>query len=95
MTVPAAASSTSAGDPVDNGLRALLDEVLNLGGRAAAFTADTALLGALPELDSMAVVKLITAIQERFAIEIEDDELDGSVFASLGALAAFVRGKLG
>lgn len=72
----------------------VLDEVLSLGGRAAAFTRDTPLLGALPELDSMAVVSLITTIEERFGIMVDDDDIDGRTFASVGALADFVTAKL-
>jgi acyl carrier protein len=73
---------------------AVLDEVLSLKGRASGFSLNTPLLGALPELDSMAVVALITTLEERFGFIVEDDEIDGSVFASLATLIAFVRGKL-
>lgn len=69
----------------------MLDEVLSLKGRALAFDADTALLGSIPELDSMAVVSIITAIEERFSVEIQDDEIDGAVFASVGSLVEFVE----
>lgn len=72
-------------------LKTILDDVLSLGGRAKDFNADTALLGAIPELDSMAVVSLITAVEERFGVEIADDEIDGSVFATFGSLLAFVE----
>lgn len=72
-------------------LKTILDDVLSLEGRAKGFTADTALLGAIPELDSMAVVSLITAVEERFGVEIADDEIDGSVFATFGSLQAFVE----
>ena len=72
----------------------LLDDVLGLNGRAKAFTPDTALLGALPELDSMAVVGLLAALEERFGITIADDEIDASVFASVGSFSRFVQGKL-
>lgn len=72
----------------------LIDETLSLGGRAASFSADTPLLGAIPELDSMAVVALITGMEERFGIVAEDDEIDGSVFATVGSLVAFVEAKL-
>lgn len=72
----------------------VLDEVLSLNGRAAAFTRDTPLLGAIPELDSMAVVSLITTLEERFGIVVDDDDIDGSTFASVGALADFVGSKL-
>lgn len=69
----------------------LLDDVLSLKGRALGFDADTALLGSIPELDSMAVVSVITAIEERFGIEIPDDEIDGAAFASVGSLVEFVE----
>lgn len=72
-------------------LKSILDDVLSLGGRAKRFDADTPLLGAIPELDSMAVVGLITAIEERFGIAVADDEIDGSVFATFGSLVAFVE----
>ena len=71
-----------------------LDDVLSLGGRASAFTRDTHLLGAIPELDSMAVVTLITTLEERFGIVVGDDEIDGATFATVGSLADFVTGKL-
>lgn len=73
----------------------LLDEVLSLNGRSSSFTSDTPLLGAIPELDSMAVVSLITGLEERFGIVIDDDDIDGSTFASVGSLAEFVAGKMG
>lgn len=72
----------------------LLDEVLSLNGRTAAFTADTALLGAIPELDSMAVVALITGMEERFGFIVDDDEIDGAAFATIGTLITFVEEKL-
>lgn len=72
----------------------VLDDVLSLGGRSASFTRDTALLGAIPELDSMAVVSLITTLEERFGIMVDDDDIDGSTFASVGSLCDFVSGKL-
>ncbi len=73
---------------------AIIDEVLSLNGRAAGFALDTPLLGALPELDSMAVVGLINMMEERFGFMVEDDEIDGSTFADVGTLVAFVEGKL-
>ena len=72
----------------------LLDDVLGLHGRERAFTDKTPLLGALPELDSMAVVSLLSAIEERFGISIDDDEVDGTTFATLGSLVEFVDHKL-
>ena len=64
----------------------LLDEILSLNGRSAEFTAGTPLLGAIPELDSMAVVALIGGLEERFGFAVEDDEIEGSTFATLGSL---------
>lgn len=72
----------------------ILDEVLSLKGRSATFTHDTPLLGAIPELDSMAVVTLITTLEEQFGISVDDDDIDGATFATLGSLTDFVSNKL-
>lgn len=76
-------------------VKLMLDDVLHLEGRASAFEDDTPLLGSVPELDSMAVINLIAALEERFQCSIDDDEIDGAVFATLGALVEFVRVKAG
>lgn len=73
---------------------AILNEVLGLKGRAAAMARESPLLGAIPELDSMALVAVITTLEERFGFTVADDELDGASFANLGALADFVTTKL-
>ena len=72
----------------------ILDEVLSLGGRSAGFTRETPLLGAIPELDSMAVVSLITGMEEQLGITVYDDDIDGATFATVGSLVDFVDGKL-
>ena len=72
----------------------LLDEILSLNGRSAEFSLNTPLLGAIPELDSMAVVALITGFEDRFGFIVDDDEIEGSTFATLGSLIAFVDAKL-
>ena len=72
----------------------LLDETLSLNGRSATFEVDTPLLGAVPELDSMAVVAVITELEERFGFSLHDDEIDGTVFATVGTLIDFVENKL-
>lgn len=72
----------------------ILDEVLALGGRTQHWTRETPLLGAVPELDSMAVVSLLTELAERFNISIDDDDFDGSVFATVGSLSDFVRQRV-
>lgn len=72
----------------------ILDEVLSLDGRSSMFSRETALLGAIPELDSMAVVTLITSLEEQLGIVVDDDDIDGSTFATVGSLADFVGDKL-
>lgn len=72
----------------------VLDEVLSLNGRAASFTRDTYLLNAIPELDSMAVVSLITTLEERFGIVIDDGDIDGDVFRTVGTLSDFVAERV-
>jgi acyl carrier protein len=68
----------------------ILDGVLSLGGRARQFQRETPLLGAVPELDSMAVVTLITSLEDRFGVVVDDDAVDGSTFATVGSLCDFV-----
>lgn len=75
-------------------VRRLLADVLQLGDKAAALDADTPLLGNLPELDSMAVVTLVTAMEDQFGIIIDDDEISAETFETYGSLCAFVSGKL-
>ena len=79
-------------DPTAEVLR-ILDEVLSLGGRGLRFGPETPLLGAIPELDSMAVVSLITTLEERFGFVVDDDEIGGDTFATVGSLSSFVAGK--
>ena len=75
-------------------VRTLLARVLQLGTKADALEGRSPLLGALPELDSMAVVHVLTAVEEHFGIAIADDEMSADTFATLGALAGFVEAKL-
>ncbi len=79
---------------VDAELKNILGEILSLGDRAARFGDQTQLLGSLPELDSMAVVSVITTIEERFGVVIGDDEISAETFATFGSLRAFVEQKL-
>lgn len=75
-------------------VKRVLDEVLSLNGRSASFVRDTPLLGAIPELDSMAVVTLITTLEDQFGLVVDDDDIDGSTFATVGSLSDFVAAKL-
>jgi acyl carrier protein len=72
----------------------VLDEVLSLGGRGLTLGRETNLLGAIPELDSMAVVSLITGLEERLGIAVDDDDIDGQTFSTVGTLVDFVESKL-
>ncbi len=79
---------------VETTVRAVLADILGLdAGRVAAFTADTPLFGALPELDSMAVASILTELEDRLAILIEDDEIDGEMLETFGALVQFAARK--
>ena len=68
---------------------------LQLGDRADELTRDSAVVGAIPEFDSVAVVSLITAIEEQLGVEIDDDEITGELFATVGSLTDFVEQKMG
>jgi acyl carrier protein len=73
--------------------RAILRDSLQLGARADALRPETRLLGSLPELDSMAVLTVLTAIEERFDITIEDDDINADTFATVASLCAFIDQK--
>jgi acyl carrier protein len=76
-------------------IRALLRDVLALPqDQVDAFTDDTPLFGALPELDSMAVAGLLTEMEDRLDIIIEDDDIDGDTFETFGTLVMFAQGKV-
>lgn len=80
---------------VDATLRALLADVLGLGeARAATLTDDSGLFGELPEFDSMAVATVLTEMEDRLGIIIDDDEVDGEIFETYGNLLAFSLRKV-
>ena len=82
-------------DEAETVLRALVADTLGLDPeRVAAFTGSTELFGALPEFDSMAVATLLTGMEERLAVLIEDDDVEAEDFATFGTLLAFVRRKV-
>lgn len=72
----------------------LLKDTLQLGERAQSFSDATRLLGHVPELDSLAVVNVITALEERFGVIINDDEISADAFETVGSLHTFVVQKL-
>jgi len=75
-------------------VRSVLARTLQLGGKSASLSRETSLLGSLAELDSMAVVQVLAALEEHFGIIVADDEVSADTFATLGGLADFVEGKL-
>ncbi len=84
----------SEANTVDRIVRGVLRDVLGLSqARVDAFDADTELFGSLPELDSMAVAGLLTELEDRLGIIIDDDDVDGEILANFGALLAFATNK--
>lgn len=75
-------------------VRDIIGSTLKLGNRTATLRADTPLIGNLPEMDSMAVVAIVTALEEHYGFTVADDEISADTFATLGTLADFVKGKL-
>lgn len=72
----------------------VLDDALQLQGRSTAFSANTPLLGALPELDSMAVLAVVSGLEAHFGIAFSDDQLSGASFATVGSLCELVTESL-
>lgn len=79
-------------DTIDD-VRDVLIETLELSHSPTDLTRDTALFGAMPELDSFGVVALVGALEDRFAITIDDDEFGAHLFETVGALTDFVDAK--
>lgn len=79
----------------DAGLRRILRDTLQVDEEiVASLQTDSGLFGALPEIDSMAVAHLFTALEDQFGFTVEDDEVDGEMLETYGALLAFVERKL-
>lgn len=82
-------------DKIENAIRELLSDVLGLTkAQVTVMNDESELFGALPELDSMAVAGLLTEMEDRLDIVIDDDEVDGELFATFGSLVAFARAKV-
>ena len=75
-------------------VRDILSDALGIGELKYSITAESNLLGSIPELDSMGVVGVITALAEHFDITINDDEVSAKTFETLGSLVSFVEQKL-
>lgn len=74
-------------------LKNILRDALQLGVRAESLTPSSRLLGGLPEFDSMAVVTVLTMIEDEFGITVNDDEMSADVFETLETLSTFVARK--
>jgi acyl carrier protein len=72
----------------------VLADALNIGARAEKWDNSTPLLGSAPELDSMAVVTVIGALEDHFGISVADDEVSAELFSTVGTLSTFVESKL-
>lgn len=80
---------------IEDKTRTLLSDILGLSAeQVAAMHDDTELFGALPELDSMAVAGLLTELEDRFDIIVDDEDVDGELFATFGNLVQFVQSKV-
>jgi acyl carrier protein len=81
-------------DKIADTVRSILSDILGLSAaQVAAMDDNTELFGALPELDSMAVAGLLTEMEDRLDIMIDDDDVDGELFATFGNLVAFAQAK--
>ncbi len=71
----------------------IIDESLGLNGRSSTFTMETALLGSIPELDSMSVIHLVTELENQMGFTMEDEDLNSTTFATIGSLVEWVNAK--
>ena len=74
-------------------VRRILRDALHLGERAELLTESSPLLGSIAELDSMAVVTVLTLVEDEFGITVEDDDVSAETFATVGSLLQFVSEK--
>ena len=85
---------TSESPSIDNLVREILRDVLGISAeRAASLDGDSGLFGSLPELDSMAVAGLLTELEDRLGIIIDDDEIETELLETFGGLRAFAMRK--
>lgn len=75
-------------------LKTIVASVLQVGSRLDTLGREDALLGGIPEFDSMAVVSLLTTFEETYGIEVDDDEISAENFLSLGNLQDFLNAHL-
>jgi acyl carrier protein len=75
-------------------VKATVIETLELRDHEATISHDTLLFGSMPELDSLALIDLITALEIRFGFEMDGDDISADVFESVGSLAAHIEQRL-
>jgi len=75
-------------------VKAILINVLQLKGDNALLQGDTPLLGAFSEFDSMAVVTILTALEEKFGFYVDDDEISAQIFETVNSLIEFIETKI-
>ncbi len=85
MTTPTTSTTTT---PTTAALAEVLADVL--GGAPSRYQPGTELFGSLPELDSLALVELITAVEVRFDFELDEDDITAEVFETVASLGAHV-----
>ncbi|RYB94904.1 acyl carrier protein [Nocardioides oleivorans] len=87
------ASTDLSTDTTLAGVVEVLTRTLGIEDRAGSMTRDTGLFGELPELDSLGVVELAAALEDRFDIEIDDEDFTGEVFETVGSLTDFIASR--
>ena len=75
-------------------IRTIVTTVLGINENDLELNEQCALLGAIPEFDSMAVVSILTTIEDQYDVFVEDDEISAETFETLGTLHQFVIEKL-
>ena len=79
--------------PLAGQVKAVVVNILGIEDRAASIDAATPLLGTLPEMDSLAAVELVAALESQFRIVLEDDDINAEAFETLGTLTALVADR--
>ena len=79
---------------IQSGVITILQSNLGIAAGSIMPHPDTPILGAIPEMDSMSVIGILSSLEEHYGIQVDDDEISADVFATLGTLTTFVESKL-
>ncbi|MGF1606900.1 MAG: acyl carrier protein [Rhodothalassiaceae bacterium] len=74
-------------------VQSIIGEALSLGDRAQTLTPESRLFGDIPEFDSMAVLTVVTSLEEHFDILFDDEDIAEEHFADMSSLVALVESK--